>query len=385
MATVDVQTAPAMPKANFKPIIRASLAAKKDSHGTAVFDPKVHLSYKAPENTIMMEDIGFTKDSGICPIAVSEPFSLFTEECIQLFRDEVLSEEVQKNCAVESNIAACQVRGYAAKYAPFIYDAWNHPEVLAIVSKIAGIELIPQMDLEIGHTNISVKSERESKAELAVVEEQKKSHAEDEGIAGCPWEDDKPILGWHNDSYPFVCITMLSDCTNMVGGETAMRTGTGGVMRVRGPQMGCAVVMQGRCITHQALRALGAQERITMVTSFRPKSPHYRDDVSLATVRGISNISDLYHEFSEYRLEMLEERIRHQLKKLRGAHGAGKRTDTKQIKAFLKEQMEFLERTDEELVPDELVVKGQQPIRDIPNAVSSASEQHNPEKRARTE
>lgn len=117
------------------------------------------------------------------------------------------------------------------------------------MSKIAGIELIPQMDLEIGHTNISVKSEKESRAELAAVEEQRKGYAEDEGIAGCPWEDDKPVLGWHNDSYPFVCITMLSDCTDMVGGETALRTGTGGVMKVRGPQMVRQILLSHRIAT----------------------------------------------------------------------------------------------------------------------------------------
>jgi hypothetical protein len=30
---------------------------------------------------------------------------------------------------------------------------------------------------------------------------------------------------------------MLSDCTNMIGGETALRTGTGEIMKVRGPAM----------------------------------------------------------------------------------------------------------------------------------------------------
>lgn len=30
---------------------------------------------------------------------------------------------------------------------------------------------------------------------------------------------------------------MLSDCTGMIGGETALRTGTGEVMKVRGPAM----------------------------------------------------------------------------------------------------------------------------------------------------
>lgn len=93
------------------------------------------------------------------------------------------------------------------------------------------------MDLEIAHVNFSVKSEKETKEELAIINKQKRFYADDEGIAGCPWEDDKPVVGWHTDSYPFVCVLMLSDCTNMVGGETALRTGRGDVMKVRGPTM----------------------------------------------------------------------------------------------------------------------------------------------------
>ena len=122
------------------------------------------------------------------------------------------------------------------RYAPFIYDAWKHPETLAIVSQIAGIELVTEMDFEIGHINISVKSEQQKAEELMAAAERSAAEA-DEGIAGCPWEDDKPIVDWHTDSYPFVCVTMLSDCTNMIGGETALRTGTGDIMKVRGPQM----------------------------------------------------------------------------------------------------------------------------------------------------
>ena len=71
------------------------------------------------------------------------------------------------------------------------------------------------MDYEIGHVNVSVKSEEETRDELAQVDEQRKFFHDDEGIGGCPWEDDKPVVGWHHDSYPFVCVLMLSDCTNM--------------------------------------------------------------------------------------------------------------------------------------------------------------------------
>lgn len=110
--------------------------------------------------------------------------------------------------------------------APFIYDAWRHPETLAIISKIAGIDLVPSMDWEIGHVNISVQTEEQRDKALA-------AHANG--------EDDKPIVDWHTDSYPFVCVLMLSDCKNMIGGETALRKGNGEVLKVRGPQMVSAV------------------------------------------------------------------------------------------------------------------------------------------------
>jgi hypothetical protein len=91
------------------------------------------------------------------------------------------------------------------------------------------------MDFEIAHINVSTQSEEQKRQVLDAIAE-KTSREADEGVSGCPWEDDKPIVDWHTDSYPFVCVTMLSDCTEMLGGETALRTGTGEIMRVRGPQ-----------------------------------------------------------------------------------------------------------------------------------------------------
>lgn len=127
-----------------------------------------------------------------------------------------------------------------ARYAPFAYEAWHHPEVLGIISKIAGIDLVPVFDYELGHINFSVKSDKQTQQELAAIESQKRAYQEDEGIAGCPYEDDKPVVGWHKDSYPFVCVLMLSDCTDMVGGETVLFTGDEkNVLKVRGPQMVC--------------------------------------------------------------------------------------------------------------------------------------------------
>jgi hypothetical protein len=102
---------------------------------------------------------------------------------------------------------------------------------------VAGVELVPWGDYEIAHINFSTKTDVQVQHELAELESKKRAHAEDEGIGGCPHEDEKPIVGWHKDSYPFVCVLMLSDCTNMIGGETAILKGNGEVERVRGPSM----------------------------------------------------------------------------------------------------------------------------------------------------
>lgn len=235
-------------------IIDSQVEGKKDD-----FDPTRHLAYNAPSKIYSMKDLGLPEDKGISPVAVSEPFHLFSEEAIMRMRQEVLSPEVLSNCQYSSNLSQCQLRGFANKYvplesfvyiivmtnsnvmmlnryAPFVYDVWKSPETLAIISKIAGIDLVPEMDFEIAHINISVKSEKEKQEELDALNERAHFIA-DEGIGGCPWEDDQPIVDWHTDSYPFVCVTMLSDCSTMVGGETALRTGTGEIMKVRGPQM----------------------------------------------------------------------------------------------------------------------------------------------------
>lgn len=106
-----------------------------------------------------------------------------------------------------------------SRHAKFVTEAWKNPQTLGIISRIAGIELVPVIDYEIGHINISIPGALKENSEGVLV-------AEDDG---------KAVVDWHRDSYPFVCVLMMSDTTGMVGGETALRTGTGGIMKVRGP------------------------------------------------------------------------------------------------------------------------------------------------------
>ena len=117
-------------------------------------------------------------------------------------------------------------------------------------------------------------------------------------------------------------------------------------------------MLQGRYIEHQALRAFGQTERITSVTSFRPKHPSFRDDSVLTTVRAISDLSELYSQFAEYRLQMLEERVREQLRILRESQKVAGKFSTQAMKDFLTEQEKFLAHTNKEMILDEEVKKG---------------------------
>jgi hypothetical protein len=344
-----------------------------NSHDGQVFDAKKHLALEEPTTILTLKDIGLADNVGISPVAVTHPFQLFSPEAIKIMRSEIEKPEVRANCSFASNIANAQLRGYAREYAPFTYAAWNDPEVLAIVSRLAGVDLVPWGDYEIAHINLSAtKTEEQAKAELRGLHIRSSSIHSDEGIDCSAPEDDKPIVGWHKDSYPFVCVLMLSDCTNMVGGETALRTTNGNIIRIRGPTEGCAIILQGRYITHQALRALGAKERITAVTSFRPRSPFVKDDSVLRTVRPVSNLSELYADFAEYRLEIMEQRIRHAREEMRAHRQAGRRFDTSGHKAFLQVSAAFLTHTDNELVDEDKVRKGFIEPVNVPDVVVGA-------------
>ena len=88
------------------------------------------------------------------------------------------------------------------------------------------MELVPAIDHDIGSLNVSFGNQTIDSAE------------EKDGPL-----DELSSVAWHFDSFPFVCVTMLSDCAGMVGGETALRTATGEIMKVRGPSMVCDTIL----------------------------------------------------------------------------------------------------------------------------------------------
>ncbi|KAF9876556.1 hypothetical protein CkaCkLH20_05964 [Colletotrichum karsti] len=291
------------------------------------FDASKHVCFEPPKRTYTMEEWGYG-DQGVSPIASSDPFPLFTPEAVQQVRRELFSEQVLDKCQFSSTFTKNQLRGYSREAAPFIHALWKSDEVRNAVSQVAGIDLVHAFEYEIGHINIIVNSD------------------EDAGKAG----GDNVGFSWHYDSFPFVCVTMLSDCSNMTGGETAVKKGDGEVLKVRGPTMGTAVILQGRYIQHAALKAFG-KERISMITPFRPKSPFVRDELVLTGSRPISDQSMLMYDYTMYRAEVLEERFREVQRRLRRRMEAGKKFDVEDMREFHAEQKEMLEATLAEMIP----------------------------------
>ncbi|GJC92772.1 hypothetical protein ColKHC_01598 [Colletotrichum higginsianum] len=299
MAQVSSATLSPLANLTFKPIINDDLrpapAAKPET-----FNPDKHLAFVNDPKRLTLQDLSLPEDVGISPVACSEPFPLFTQEAIQIMRQEIFTTET-----------------------------------LAIISKIAGVDLIPNIQYEVGNINISIQN---------AVGDQKEVHAKS--------SDSNSVTKWHYDAFPFVCVVMMSDATNMVGGETALKTGTGEILKVRGPQMGSAVVLQGRYVEHQALAALGGTERITMITSFRPRDPCMKDDSVLTSIRPISEHSELYYQWVKYRVEVVQERMKVMLKDLEERHDAGSRTDIPAVKKLLAQQEEYINTTNREIVED---------------------------------
>ncbi|PSK60301.1 hypothetical protein B9Z65_451 [Elsinoe australis] len=297
------------------------------------FDASRHLIFEAPSSIHSLKDFEL-EECGISSMAVSEPFPLFSREAIQQFRAEILSQEVLETSYCPTGDTSGHFRGHCPKYARFTNDAWKCPEVVAIISKVAGVELVPAIDYDVGHVNISINGIQDDQEVWAGPGEQK-----EKSVSGyC-----ESAFGWHTDSYAFVAVTMLSDCCDMIGGETKIRKGNGDIADARGPTMGTVVVMQGSCVPHKATSAKGGRERMTMVTSWRPRSPHMKDATIMRGTRNTSHLPTLYTQYTEYRLANLVQRARKQLKDVEDRKEADSGFDTEGVRGWLLEQRSYID------------------------------------------
>ncbi|KAH3667310.1 hypothetical protein OGAPHI_002959 [Ogataea philodendri] len=319
------------------------------------FDPKKHLAFD-PEclNTIKrttMEEFGCVAEDQISDVGASAPFPLFTEEAVEIMRAEILREEVFTKWARISQSSTsgldCVIRGHVRTTCPFTRAAWTHPATVAAVSAMAGVELEVIMDYEIAHVNIAMRSEDEAQNQR--ISARRRSSLADKFDKEVP-----AVVGWHNDSYPFVCVLMLSDTSEMIGGETLIQTGTGEVVPAAGPAKGKATVLQGRKLLHLASVPVGYTERITAVTSYRAKDSTKPETSVLNTVKPERSFGSIYDEFYpewvSYRMDVISDRAKAIQKQFIKARDENKPFDKDAAFEKLKDLDAYVAKTWKEMV-----------------------------------
>lgn len=122
-------------------------------------------------------------------------------------------------------------------------------------------------------------------------------------------------------------------------------------------------------------------ERITIVTSFRPRSPRLLDSSSNMNIRNKSRLPELYYQWTSYRLRLLSERFRLEADDLDAAYQSvidateqGKRGDCKvdvvdvqKLTGWMDDQIRYMKQTLYEMRPvtaEDAVIKNE--IPDVP-------------------
>lgn len=119
MASADILNLPGMGNAmsfyDHKPAMVDSTKTNTEhvECSPTTFDAERHIEFEPPAKIIKMSDISLPSDIGISPVALSEPFRLFSKEAVMAMRKEIMSDKVMKNYSHNSDVACTQLRGYA--------------------------------------------------------------------------------------------------------------------------------------------------------------------------------------------------------------------------------------------------------------------------------
>ena len=197
---------------------------------------------------------------GLAPVSdfgLSAPFQLLTPECAACLREVIFTRHANdRRCTFSTARTSACVRG--CEQLEMLVGA-AETTLTRIASRLAGIPLLLHpMTLERAHVNVQHEA-----ASLGV--------------------DARPVDDWHEDSMPFVLVTLLTEHSRDPGGALLLRSdrdGGGVTSPCKLCSPGSAVLMQGSQLRHCAQQsATGA--RLTMVTSFVPASPLLHDGSSL--------------------------------------------------------------------------------------------------------
>lgn len=319
------------------------------------FDPEKHLCFRPPKGFITLKELGLSEELAISPVAITQPFPLFTIEGVKEMRADLFRKEVLGKHGSRTFKGCYKIRGYSQD-TPFVDQVWRSKAVLDACSQAAGMDLAVIYDYEIGHVNVQFDATANTPSITDILPSAIPPALDDRpaAVTSAAEDAEMPAIGnWHTVSYPWVCAVTLSDPSHITGGEIGIRCGDGSTLKVRSPGIGWAVMMQGGRVNHIALRAVGTGERISMATSFRPRDPNVRDISTLVNVKPSSRCDELFRQWSSYRLDVISKRAADFKAKLDATENMTASEIRNAVMAWKNEQMEYLNHTTNEMLGDD--------------------------------
>ncbi|KAF4452816.1 hypothetical protein FALBO_16110 [Fusarium albosuccineum] len=312
------------------------------------FDPAIHLNLQPPVARHSFTELGLPVPKGCPDVCYTDPFQLFSEEGIRMIRREVFQRPFLDKYVRSWDRAPCVITGHSVheNVGTFLKQAWGHPITRAAVNFAFGSELKLQGgDNDMGYINVQLgpeglagvyKTTEEPALPLSEIDESRTSEF-----------DSVPVDAWHKDQTPVVLVLMLSDTSTMVGGETAIRTGTGDIIKSRGAAIGGAVIMAGGYLEHAALRAENCTERLSMVNSYTYEDPNADD--SATTLKGIHIHNDSYanamNNIMAQKLARLRDRCDSAITVIQRRCKNGEMPDREEVEDWVKDQIYMLKHT----------------------------------------
>ena len=230
------------------------------------FDPAVHLQLEPPSHIkdLDFKDVPFpfsdSEKTVVGHMAYTRPFRVLSDAGVKLARQQ--AEKNIDRLAHQDPRSACYLRGLGF-VSNFHREFAYCPEVISLLSELSRDPLaVHSMPFNISHTNI--------------------------GKVGAG----RPVDKWHTDSTDYVLVIMISDQTDMVGGDlrvlqmsdasntdsnltTFQRLQKEGVPEelietVKYAKAGYGILMQGCKILHTVSEVMAAREpRWSLVNSFK--------------------------------------------------------------------------------------------------------------------
>ncbi|KAF7563679.1 hypothetical protein G7046_g461 [Stylonectria norvegica] len=316
------------------------------------FDPAIHLNYQPPPARHSFTELGLPIPKGCPDICYTEPFQLFSEEGVRMIRREVFRRSFLDKYMRSWERAPCLISGHAhiKKEATFLKQAWFHPVTQAAINSAFRCNLKLQTgENDMGYINVQLGADGiEGVYNLTERPTQPLPSVE----APLVEEESQDLIDkWHKDMTPVVLVLMLSDTSTMIGGETAIKTGDGRIIKARGATVGGAVMMAGGYLEHAALRATNCGERLSLVNSYCFADPDADD--SATTLKSVNvqfdSLPNAINTLMGKKLLRLRERCDLALGRIQERIEVGETPSREEVESWVKDQIFLLKHTSWEM------------------------------------